>query len=288
MALFLLLTAMTTQTVLRQTSLEMLGIIEDMPTLPDRFLRIQEILNASDSTANDLAQIVQTDQATAATLLKIANSPYYNPLGKSIGNLSYAVSRLGRKETGDIALSMSLLYGFAIPAGISEIRKFWAHAFAVGQISRHLAVHMPGAHQADPDVLFMAALLHDIGRVVLGMRVDLSYFERDFAGLHGQALAEAEQQAYGLDHAEAGAMTLQQWGIHPDICEVVASHHQDSANQSTSTKICKLADSFAHAHLKDISSIEDVQNKLQDGLLDQITETLRLSGVIPLATTEHP
>jgi len=272
---------MTTQTVLRQTSLEMLGIIEDMPTLPDRFLRIQEILNTKDSSANDLAQIVQTDQATAAMVLKIANSSYYNPMGKSIGNLGYAVSRLGRKGTADIAMSMSLLYGFAIPAGISEIRKFWAHAFAVGQISRHLAVHMPGAHKEDPDTLFMAALLHDIGRVVLGMRVDLSYFERGFANLHGQDLIDAEENAYGMNHAEAGEVTLNQWGMHPDVCEVVGSHHHKSSQQSISTKICMLADGFAHAHLRDVSSIEDVQNKLNDGLLDQITDTLRLSGVIP-------
>ncbi|MDQ6989596.1 MAG: HDOD domain-containing protein [Mariprofundaceae bacterium] len=271
---------MTHSNTQRQTSLEVLGIIEDMPTLPDRFLRIQEVLDSDESTAQDLANIIQTDQATAATLLKFANSPYYNPLNKPVGNLTYAISRLGRKETGDIALSMALLYGFAIPAGIHLIRKFWAHAYAVGQIGRHLAIHMPKQDQPDPDTIFMAALLHDIGRVILGMRVDMAYFEHAFASADGQILIDAEYQMYGLNHAEAGEITLRQWGMHPDICQIVGEHHQ-LENTTSATKICILADNFAHAHLKDINSIEDVQAKIQAGLFEQITQTLRLSGVIP-------
>ncbi len=256
---------------LRQTSLEILSIVEDLPTLPDRFLQIQEVIHENDSTLQDLTDIIQTDQATSAILLKVANSSYYNPLGSPVSRLSYAISRLGRQETGDIALSMSLLYGFAIPASIHVIRGFWAHAFAVAQISRFIATHHPSAKQAHPDELFMAALLHDIGRVILGMRIDMSYFEKDFSGYEENELIAAEEKYYGINHAEVGGVVLKQWGLPPEIYRVVANHHQ-ATPESLDTMICMFADDFVSKHLKFEYNIEDVQMKLRDGLLEQAVE----------------
>lgn len=262
---------MMNQCNLRQTSLETLGIIDDIPTLPDRFLQIQEVLHDTESTLNDLTEIIQTDQATSATLLKIANSSFYNPLGSPVSSLSYAISRLGRQETGDIALSMSLLYGFAIPAGIAIIRGFWAHAFATAQISRHLALHHPLASHSKPDTLFMAALLHDIGRVILSMRIDMSYFEKNFSTFDETSLIAAEIEHYGIDHTEVGEIILKQWSLPPEIYSVVANHHH-AAGQPIDTMICMFADSFSCKHLGLVLNIEDVQIKLQEGLLDQALE----------------
>ncbi|HIP07786.1 MAG TPA: HDOD domain-containing protein [Mariprofundaceae bacterium] len=258
----------TSSPILRQTSLEILSTVESMPTLPDRFIKIQAILDDTDSTLHALTKIIETDHVTAATILKIANSTYYNPLGAPVSNLAYAISRLGRKETGDIALSMSLLYGFAIPAGIAMIRNFWAHAFAVAQISRFIAQQPKNIKDIDPDTLFMAALLHDIGRIIISMRVDMSYFEKDFSTLGELLVVQGETQAYGIDHAEAGAIVLKQWGLSPDICDIVASHHQQPPI-TKSMKICQFSDVFAAEHLNMSLNIEDVQIALKEGLLEQ-------------------
>ncbi len=252
---------------LRQTSLEILSIVDNVPTLPDQFIKIQDMLEDADSTLDDLTAIIETDQATAAILLKVANSSYYNPLGAPVSNLAYAISRLGRQETGDIALSMSLLYGFAIPAGIAIIRSFWTHAFAVAQISRHLSTHINQAKNS-PDVIFIAGLLHDIGRIILSMRIDMSYFEKEFPFFDEKALMLAEQEAYGIDHAEAGQVVLKLWDIPSDIQDIVANHHMNKPS-SVDIQICQFADSFAAEHLSNILDIEDVQVKLKEGLLEQ-------------------
>jgi putative nucleotidyltransferase with HDIG domain len=251
---------------LRKVSLETLSIVDDVPTLPDRFMKIQAILDDADSTLDDLTRIIETDQATSSIILKVANSSYYNPLGAPVSSLAYAISRLGRQETGDIALSMSLLYGFAIPASISIIRQLWAHAFATAQISRFITVQNY-SEEINPDTIFMAALLHDIGRIILGMRIDMSYFERDFCALENDKLIFAEQQTYGIDHAEVGKIVLKLWGLPADIFDVVASHHNDNPN-TMRVRICQFADHFAAKHLGDTLNIEDVQMKLKEGLLD--------------------
>ncbi len=259
------------QNTLRQTSLNILNMVDNMPTLPDRFVKIQAILDDPDSTLSDLTAMIQTDHATSATLLKAANSSFYNPLGAPVSNLAYAISRLGRQETGDIALSMSLLYGFAIPAGIGLIRRLWSNAYAVAQIGRFITQQL-NLKGLDPETVFMACLLHDIGRVILSMRVDMSYFEKPFSALEGQALISAEVEAYGIDHAEVGQIILKAWGIPSDIHDIVAAHHQISPTL-LATKTCKFADSFALEYLHTALSIEDVQIKLKEGLLEQAYES---------------
>ena len=255
---------------LRQTSLDMLSIIDDIPTLPDRFMKIQEVLDDPKSTLDDLTAIIETDQATTAILLKIVNSSYYNPLGASVNSLAYAISRLGRQETGDIALSISLLYGFAVPASIGVIRNFWAHAFAVAQINRYLATHSKQTNTS-PDMLFIAGLLHDIGRIILSMRIDMSYFEKGFPMADEKALLAAEQEAYGIDHAEAGKIVLKLWNIPSEIHHIVGSHHTDNPS-AIDIQICQFADTFAAEHFSNTQNIEDVQVKLKEGLLEQAYE----------------
>lgn len=254
---------MTTPYNLRQSSLATLAIIHDLPTLPDRFLRIQDVLNNPESHIHELTRAIESDHATSATILKIANSSYYNPLGHPIASLPFAISRLGRKATGDVAMSMSLLYGFAMPASIFVIRKFWAHAFGVGEMSRYLSIHLPQTPKLNPDEMFTIGLLHDIGRVILGMRIDISYFEGELGHINGDTLVEAEREVYGIDHAEIGGIILQQWGI-PECIANTVKHHHDASSNFPATMICKLADSMVHTHLQDISEMDQMQLKFQD------------------------
>ncbi|MDX8388433.1 MAG: HDOD domain-containing protein [Ghiorsea sp.] len=246
---------------LHQTTMEMLSISLDIPTLPDRFLNIQNVINDTSSTLGDLTKVVETDQATAAALVKIANSTAYNPYGNPVSSLSYAISRLGREQTVSIALSMSLLYGFSMPAGIAVIRRFWAHAFAVGQVSRFLVSLTNDRHQLDTDTLFLTGLLHDIGRALLGIRIDPNYFESELSHLKGDQLIEAEIAAYGMGHAEAGACILKIWGFPQSIYDVIEIHH-DHPTESVSTAICSLACAIVHQQLPNVASIEEVETQL--------------------------
>jgi len=243
----------------RESTLQLIGITTDVPSLPDRYARIQEVIDDPGSGAADLARIIGTDQATTAMVLKFANSPMHNPMHQNIGKLSMAIARLGTRETGHIAMSMSLLHGFAIPAGMTQIRTFWAHAFAVALLSRHMA----GLLGMDEGELFIAGLLHDIGRAILGIRVDMAYFEGKLGLLSGDQLVAAEQQAYGVDHAEAGSEILRLWNFPDSIREPVASHHNEDTN-SVPGKIIGLASTEVHKRLPYASDIDHVEQPLME------------------------
>ena len=243
----------------RESTLQLIGFMQDIPTLPDRYAHIREVIGDPDASASDLARIVGTDQASSAMVLKFANSPMHNPMHQNIASLSMAIARLGTRETGHIAMTMSLLYGFAIPAGMIQIRAFWAHAFAVALLSRHMA----GLLGANQEEMFITGLLHDIGRAILGIRVDMGYFEGELGQLSGDELVAAERQAYGVDHAEAGDEILRLWGFPKSVRRPIAAHHHVNAN-SVPGKIVGLADIEAHRQLSRVTDIGHVEQTLME------------------------
>ncbi len=253
---------MSIQNSIRQSTIAKLKQVDSLPALPGRFHLLQKTLSDPTSSLTDLTVIIEADQAIVATILKVANSVYYNPLGRPVNNLPYAISRLGRKEAGDIALSMALLSGIPMPASITIIQQFWSHAFAVGQISRLIVASIPDC-RLEADTIFLSSLLHDIGRAILGIRIDANYFKSNLHTLNGQELIQAEIEAYGTDHAEVGEIILKHWRLPSETFEVVGSHHNDAIT-SLPCRICIIANDLANQYLHDATSIEEVQNKLKD------------------------
>jgi len=249
----------------RADTLALIRRMNDLPTLPDYFYRIRAVIEDERSDAGCLARVIETDQGTSAMVLKMANSAWFNPDGIPIARLSQAIARLGFSETANIAMTMSLFYGFSLHADMQSIRRFWAHAYAVAVLAQRSAACL----RLDADIAFMAGLFHDIGRAVLGMRVDLSYFESGLASLHGESLVEEERRRFGLDHAEAGAEIIRMWHL-PDAIGWAVQEHHDTGSTSPVARLIRRADSKVHTHLGDISDIEQVlplvHDRFPDGL----------------------
>ncbi len=231
----------------RVTTQALLDLADDLPSLPEYFARIQRVIQDPRAGAGELAEVIRTDQATAAMVLKFANSSAFNPSGAPIFSLEQAIARLGARETAHIAQTMALMYGLALPTGMNNARAFWAHAFAVGlaceRIAENLADETPPAER---EWLFMAGLLHDIGRAALGLRVDIFYFERKTGHLHGPELIALERESYGLDHAEAGERLLRRWRLPAELCQAIGEHHEPASRAS---RIIARADAFVHEAL---------------------------------------
>jgi len=250
----------------RESTLELLKFSADLPSLPDRFVKIQQVIQDPDSGAEDLARIIRSDQATTAMILKFANSAAYNPTHTPIGELSKAIARIGSKETVHIATAMSLMYGMILPTGMANIRCFWSHAFGVAMVCEKMAMALdPSGLQCSHERAFMTGLLHDIGRAALGMRVDFSYFERESGHLHQEALIAFEEAYYGVNHAEAGMQLLRLWLFPDDVFTAVAEHHNPDCTQFLG-RICYQANAYCNAHLSERTGFESVAETLEEAI----------------------
>ena len=98
----------------------------------------------------------------------------------------------------------------------------WVHTAMVAATARTLAERTGG----DGATAFAAGLLHDVGKLVLGLRLGASYWALlDEAAERGEEVWKVEEEAFGCHHATVGGWLLQLWQLPPALVDPVALHH---------------------------------------------------------------
>lgn len=195
-----------------------------LASFPDVYFRLQEAINDPGASAGHIAGIIGRDPGLAASLLRLANSPLYG-LPRPIDSLARGVMVIGARELTQLALGVAVVGRFRdIPDGCLTMRQTWEHAVGCAVLAQVLAVHLGLPRER----LFVAGLLHDLGRLVLLRRFPLHMAKAvALARRQGQAVAEAEREVFGFDHAAVGATLLAHWRLPPDLAEAVGGHHGD-------------------------------------------------------------
>ncbi len=94
-----------------------LNKIENLPTLPAIYTRIEKAIRAPDSNSNTIASIINDDPAIMTRIMKIVNSAFYSVPGVSISSLEQAITRLGMQAVNNIVLSTSVFSIFRPQTG---------------------------------------------------------------------------------------------------------------------------------------------------------------------------
>ena len=207
------------------TSRDLITDISGLVTLPDVYLHINRIVEDPDCTMGDIAKAVSKDPSFTVRLLQIANSALYH-FPSTVDTVAKAVSILGTSQIRSLALSMSAVHSFdGLPNELVSMENFWMHSLLCGLVAKHLAQE---AKRCDPDTLFTAGLLHDIGELVIFNRLPAQSKEALLLVLDGPdelPVHEAEQQVMGLDHSEVGGELARKWQLPPVLEECIAYHH---------------------------------------------------------------
>lgn len=205
-----------------------LASIEDLPTIPETLIDILKVLDDPASGAAQLAMTVRRDAPLMAKILKLANSPYYSARG-DIADINRCVTVLGYRTVRQVAIGVSvatvLVKAVSTAEGQLDYREIWQHSVVTAAVARHLAV-LSG--YPEPEAIFTAGLLHDIGKFILELYAPQEYArvvrERRPGG-HGSLVA-AEREHFGFDHAAAGAAFARLWRF-PDILTLGCARHHD-------------------------------------------------------------
>lgn len=198
-----------------------------LASFPDIYFRLQEALADPGASAGRIAGIIGNDPGLSATLLRLANSPLY-ALPHPIDSLARGVMRIGAGELAQLALGVAVADRFRdIPACCLTMRQIWEHAVGCGVLARVLAAHVGGVSQ---ERLFVAGLLHDLGRLVLLRRLPV-HMARAMAMAREERLpvAAAERELLGYDHAAVGRALLAQWRLPQELAAAVGGHHGQGA-----------------------------------------------------------
>lgn len=204
---------------------ELVTDISGLVTLPEVYLHINRIVEDPNCSASDIARAVSKDPSFTVRLLQIANSALYH-FSSSVDTVEKAVILIGTSQIRNLALSMSAVRSFAgLPNELVSMENFWKHSLLCALAAKHLAREM---RRCDPDSLFTAGLLHDIGELVIFNRLPEQAKESLVMVLDSMEeleVNEAERQVIGLDHAEVGGELARKWNLPPLIEECIACHH---------------------------------------------------------------
>ena len=222
---------------------EMKKVIMDtktLPTLPGVILRLNELSESQKTSVQEMAKIVASDQVLAARILRLANSP------------SYGFYRVSTISNAMILLGVNVIKSLALSSSFFEIMEkdsvgLWEHSLGVG-VAANLIARKLGLPECEE--ISTAALLHDIGKVVISLKCkEASTRIRALANEKQLYIQAAEQEIIDTDHAEIGAWLAKSWFLPDKLSEPIAFHHDvDMAiNHRLKTAVVHVADAIIKA-----------------------------------------
>jgi len=204
---------------------QVLARIQQIPSLPASVTAAIKMVRDPEAKVSDLARLIEYEPSLALNVLRLANSAYFGR-PRSVSSIKDAVIRLGMNNIMRLVLSCALmplenqpLSGYGLAQG-----ELWEHSASVAIAAETL---LKTLGRKVPEHTFTAGLVHDVGKLALATFVeDDSQRIRDYSFGMKMSFEEAEREILGIDHAEAGAILLENWNLPQTIIEVVRWHHE--------------------------------------------------------------
>jgi len=196
--------------------------IRKMPSLSTTVGKVMEICSRTDASPNELNKVISLDPVLTGQVLKLINSAYYSLVNK-VTSLTRAITMLGMNTVKNMALSTAIIRTVAGSKKSKALptTKFWAHSISVG-VSTKLLGGVLGLPVMEREELFLAGLLHDLGKVPFGDE----YIEvLNVARFEQIPLREVEIDLMGIDHQEVGLLIAQKWKLNKVISNCIGKHH---------------------------------------------------------------
>jgi putative nucleotidyltransferase with HDIG domain len=226
-----------------QTLDDYINRVKTLPPAPRVLSQLLVLLNEVDLHAGQIVELIALDPALTAKVLQRCNNAA-SGLGRPISDLNEAVTQAGFNAIYRLVATVvgEGLLGSGQPGYGMGTGQLWEHSVTAAVAARVIARKLDG----NEDLAFTAALLHDIGKLVLGAFLEncrqpvLKATE-----MSGRSFLEAEKMILGVNHAEIGGRVLAKWNFPANLVGAVW-HHHDPAQARPHEQLA------AYVHLGDV------------------------------------
>ena len=209
--------------------------VSSFPSMPRAVVKLRALLKEENPPLDEIEGILRQDPGLATNVLRIANSAYFG-VSKKVGSLKQAVMLLGVNRFEQIAISASVnktmdkaVEGYNLNSG-----ELWLHSILVSNTAEAIAKFLK---IADTNDVFTPALLHDMGKLILGPFVKEESEKIESILSQKLPLDVAENMVLGTDHAEIGALILDKWSLPIEIVNAVRWHHDPDRISRTQKRL---------------------------------------------------
>lgn len=225
--------------------MEIVAWVGDLAPLPHVASKAIQLVEDPDTTAGQMTDLLSSDTALAARVLKIANSAMFSRQ-REITTLNQAIMVIGFKALKGIIVAATLRQLNRSSAKVETL--VWQNSMCTAMGSHIITQHLKKRYL---DEVFLLGLLHDLGKLVLIRQATKEYGDVVKAVQGGTTYWEAEMKVLGYAHPLIGALVAKKWNFSPEICQVILHHHDPleatlETDLDEKTAIIQLANAIAH------------------------------------------
>ncbi len=224
---------------------EIIKKMKNLAPMPQVVSKAREVMANPNSSFKDIGQVLETDLAITARVLKMANSAYYG-LSGTVSSIHQASVVLGFETLGEVitVAGSSKLLGKTLKGYRMKSGFLWHHSLAVAVGSRIIAGKRNPKIENDA---FSAGLIHDAGMLVLDKYIlDRKKVFEDFMKDGITTFLTAEKEIFKFDHADIAFELCKKWNIPEDQANAIKYHHIPSeSDENELAYILYLADAMA-------------------------------------------
>jgi len=215
--------------------------IDTLPTIPSILRKLLAIIERPRISISEIGDFIANDPVLTSRVLKVVNSPIYGFPGR-ISSLNQALILLGLNVVKGMLLGVSVFEAMQ-----KTMVGLWEHSLGCAIASRIIAKRKG---LKEPEEVSVAALLHDIGKVVLGLKFPEEYHQVMSAAENEDAfIFESEKKVFNINHADAGGWIAQKWNFPKNLVEPIEYHHKPHLSKivPVETAIVHFADVWIRA-----------------------------------------
>ena len=185
-----------------------------LPTMPELALQVREVAENPDASVKQLANVIGSDAALTARIIKVANSALYRG-AVEIQDLNMALMRLGMATTCTLATGLAMEQMFQATTDMVDkrLRQVWQTSSEIAGMCTVMCKHYT---RLKPDQATLAGLVHKIGVLPI-----LSYAEDQPSLLKDSFTLDSMIK---MTHPMIGVKILTAWEFPKEIQNVPLAH----------------------------------------------------------------
>lgn len=182
--------------------------------------RILQVTADPESSLDKLAAIVEAEVGLSASVIKMANSPFFG-LSREVSSISHALAVLGMEEVRNMVLAKVMFNTFTSYRKKGDmVNSLWRHSFYSALAAATIAENM--GH--DDNGLFVAGLIHDIGKLVIFLAFSRESLEKIYGKTENLDDSKKEIAYLGLNHEDLGRLLIKSW-LFPETLQMAVGYH---------------------------------------------------------------
>lgn len=218
--------------------------VNNTPPIGGSLSNLLNLIQDESIGTDDLTPHISDDPILAASILKLANSPFYG-LPREISSVKEACVLVGISALKNIIYASTITSDISSARNIEVIDKIDLHTKHAAAWGFVLAKHC----KEDQNLCYTATLLHELGKQIYAQS-----FPDQFNDWYKRTIAVAKPQgeipAWGFTYSEYGVALGKQWNF-PEVFMQCIAHHKVPEKASLDHKkivyITHLADLLATA-----------------------------------------